>query len=167
MLTPVRPSIEAAKAAATAKRVIRKNAGTVPAIVMKEPLAHPTVAAVKAIQEEVLAAHRGLAAVRDQALLESAVAAPQATMMGEPLITDPGDVAAAYLFYLCRNHPFIDGNKRTALATCLVVLSENGLLPDEELDTNAWESLTLAVAASELDRAQTAARLHKLPKKHT
>jgi death-on-curing protein len=134
---------------------------------MNKPLAHPTVAAVKAIHEEVLAAHRGSAGVRDDALLESAVAAPQATMMGEPLITDPIDVAAAYLFYLCRNHPFVDGNKRTALATCLVFLSENGLLPDEELDTNAWESLTLAVAASELDREQTAARLHKLLKKHT
>jgi death-on-curing protein len=122
---------------------------------MSWPLAHPTVAAVKAIHAEVLAAHGGSAGVREEALLESAVAAPQATMMGEPLISDPLDVAAAYLFYLCRNHPFVDGNKRTALATCLVFLSENGLLPDEKLDTDAWESLTLAVAASELDREQT------------
>ena len=134
---------------------------------MKEPLAHPTVAAVRAIHAEVLAAHGGSAGVREEALLESAVAAPQATMMGEPLITDPIDVAAAYLFYLCRNHPFVDGNKRTALATCLVFLSENGLLPEEKLDTDAWESLTLAVAASELDREQTAARLHKLLKQRT
>jgi death-on-curing protein len=132
---------------------------------MSWPLAHPTVAAVKAIHAEVLAAHGGSAGVREEALLESAVAAPQATMMGEPLISDPLDVAAAYLFYLCRNHPFVDGNKRTALATCLVFLSENGLLPDEKLDTDAWESLTLAVAASELDREQTAVRLHKLLKK--
>jgi death-on-curing protein len=129
---------------------------------MSGTLAHPTVAAVKAIHAEVLAAHGGSAGVRDAALLESAVAAPQATMMGEPLISDPVDVAAAYLFYLCRNHPFVDGNKRTALATCLVFLSENGLLPDEKLDPDAWESLTLAVAASELDRAQTAERLRKL-----
>jgi death-on-curing protein len=132
---------------------------------MSQPLAYPTVAAVKAIHAEVLAAHAGLAGVRDQALLESAVAAPQATMMGEPLIADPVDVAAAYLFYLCRNHPFVDGNKRTALATCLVFLSENSLLPNEGLDVDAWESLTLAVAASELDREQTAARLRKLLKK--
>jgi death-on-curing protein len=132
---------------------------------MSGPLAHPTVAAVKAIHAEVLAAHGGSAGVREEALLESAVAAPQATMMGEPLISDPLDVAAAYLFYLCRNHPFLDGNKRTALATCLVFLSENGLLSDEKLDTDAWESLTLAVAASELDREQTAVRLHKLLKK--
>ena len=132
---------------------------------MSGSLSHPTPAAVKAIHAEVLAAHGGSAGVREEALLESAVAAPQATMMGEPLISDPLDVAAAYLFYLCRNHPFVDGNKRTALATCLVFLSENGLLPDEKLDTDAWESLTLAVAASELDREQTAVRLHKLLKK--
>jgi death-on-curing protein len=66
------------------------------------------------------------------------------------------------LFYLCRNHPFLDGNKRIALATCLVFLSENGLLSDEDLDTDAWEQLTLDVAASRLDREQTAIRLRKL-----
>ena len=129
---------------------------------MKRPLSHPTVEAVKAIHAEVLAAHDGGTGLREAALLESAVAAPQATMMGEPLFTDPLEIAAAYLFYLCRNHPFVDGNKRTALATCLVFLSENGLLPDEKLDTDAWEALTLDVAASRLDREQTTTRLRKL-----
>ena len=129
---------------------------------MSAPLAHPTVAAVIAIHSEVLAAHGGAAGLRDQALLESAVAAPQASMMGAPLFSDAVEVAAAYLFYLCRNHPFVDGNKRTALATCLVFLSENGLLPDEKLETDTWEALTLDVAASRLDREQTTARLRRL-----
>jgi len=129
---------------------------------MNRPLSHPTVEAVKAIHAEVLAAHGGSAGWRDEALLESAVAAPQATMMGEPLVTDPVELAAAYLFYLCRNHPFLDGNKRTALATCLVFLSENGLLPDEDLAMDAWEALTLDVAASRVDRGQTTARLRTL-----
>ena len=129
---------------------------------MKQPLAHPTVEAVRAIHAEVLAAHGGGTGLREEALLESAVAAPQATMMGEPLFTDPIEIAAAYLFYLCRNHPFVDGNKRTALATCLVFLSENALLPDENLDIEAWESLTLDVAASQLDREQTTNRLRAL-----
>lgn len=129
---------------------------------MSAPLAHPTVAAVKAIHREVLAAHGGATGLRDQALLESAVAAPRATMMGRPLFTAPLEVAAAYLFYLCQNHPFVDGNKRTALAACLVFLSENGLLPDEELDVDAWEALTLGVASSELDREQATKRLRKL-----
>lgn len=131
---------------------------------MNRPLAHPTVEAVKAIHTEVLAAHGGSAGLRDEALLESAVAAPQATMLGKPLFTQPLEIAAAYLFYLCRNHPFVDGNKRTALATCLVFLSENELLPDEQLDANSWERLTLDVAASRIDREQTTKRLRKLVK---
>ena len=132
---------------------------------MSKALVHPTVSAVKAIHAEVLTAHGGSEGLRDEALLESAVAAPQATMMGAPLFSDPVEVAAAYLFYLCKNHPFVDGNKRTALATCLVFLSENGLLPNENLDADAWEALTLAVASSELDREQTTARLKKLLRK--
>ena len=123
---------------------------------------HPTVEAVKAIHSEVLAAHGGADGLRDVNLLESAVAAPQATMMGTPLFTDPVEVAAAYLFYLCRNHPFMDGNKRTALATFLVFLSENCLLPDEGLDADTWESLTMDVAASQLGREQTVVRLRSL-----
>ena len=51
--------------------------------------------------------------MRDSALLESAVAAPQATEGGEALLKDIVKFAAAYLFYLCSNHPFMDGNKRT------------------------------------------------------
>ena len=129
---------------------------------MKRPLAHPTVEAVKAIHAEVLAAHGGGAGLREEALLESAVAAPLATMMGAPLFTGPVEIAAAYLFYLCRNHPFVDGNKRTALATCLVFLSKNDLLADEKLDVEAWEALTLDVAASRLDREQTTKRLRAL-----
>lgn len=129
---------------------------------MNGPIVHPTVEAVRAIHAEVLAAHGGATGLRDEALLESAVAAPQATMMGRPLMSDPIEIAAAYLFYLCRNHPFIDGNKRVALATCLVFLSENGLLPDEQLNTDAWECFVLDVAASRLDRADTTARLRVL-----
>jgi death on curing protein len=128
---------------------------------VNRPLSHPTPEAVKAIHVEVLAAHGGSAGLRDEALLESAVAAPQA-MVSEPVFTDPLEIAAAYLFYLCRNHPFVDGNKRTALATCLVFLSENDLLPDEKLDVDAWEALTLDVAASRIDREQTTRRVRKL-----
>jgi death-on-curing protein len=129
---------------------------------MSDSFAHPTPAAVSAIHAEVLAAHGGMPGIRDESLLDSAIAAPQATMMGQPVFSDPVDIAAAYLFYLCRNHPFLDGNKRTALATCLVFLCENGALPDEQLDVEAWEALVLDVAASRLDRAQTAEALRRL-----
>ena len=129
---------------------------------MKKDLLHPTVEAVKAIHREVLQAHGGSAGIRDEGLLDSAVAAPQATMMGKPMFSEPVEVAAAYLFYLCRNHPFIDGNKRTALATCLVFLSENGYLSQEKLDVDAWDQLVLDVAASRIDREETTKRLGKV-----
>ena len=85
-------------------------------------------------------------------------------MMGQPLISDLIEIAAAYLFYLCRNHAFIDGNKRTALAACLVFLESNGLLPDEKLPTDGWEEFVLDVAASKVDRDATTRRLRKLVK---
>ena len=131
---------------------------------MSEAIIHLTVAAVKAIHAEVLAAHGGGRGIRDETLLESAVAAPQATMMGQTLISDPIEIAAAYLFYLCRNHAFIDGNKRTALAACLVFLESNGLRADVKLPIDEWESFVLDVAANKLDRDATTRRLRKLVK---
>jgi len=129
---------------------------------MSAPLKHPTVDVVLAIHEQVLAVHGGSPGIRSRELLESAVAAPQATMMGQPLISDPMEIAAAYLFYLCSNHPFVDGNKSMALATCLVFLSENGLLKDESLPVDDWENLTLACAAGVLSRGDITATLRKL-----
>lgn len=126
---------------------------------------HLDVEAVLAIHAEVLAAHGGSPGLRDRGLLESAVAAPQASFGGVPLIRDPVEIAAAYLFYLCRNHAFVDGNKRTALAAALVVLRENGLLRDPDLPAKSvdeWETLVLDVAASRIGREETAARLLKL-----
>ncbi len=129
---------------------------------MSGPLRHPSVEAILAIHQEVLAAHGGSPGLRSRELLESAVAAPRATMMGAPLISEPIEIAAAYLYYLCSNHAFVDGNKRVALATCLVFLSENGLLKDEVLDADTWETLTLAVAAGALGRDEVTAMLRKL-----
>jgi death-on-curing protein len=74
------------------------------------------------------------------------------------------EVAAAYLFYLCKNHPFIDGNKRAALGACIVFLRLNGNEPKS--DGPEWEELTLAVAASEIDRDEATRRLRRLLPKH-
>jgi len=129
---------------------------------LKKDFIHPTVATVKALHEQVLRVHGGSAGIRDENLLESAVAAPQATMMGTPMIEDPIEMAAAYLFYLCRNHPFVDGNKRAGLATCLVFLSQNKLLPKQKIDDDALEAFVLDVAASRIDRDETTRRLRAL-----
>jgi len=72
------------------------------------------------------------------------------------------DIAAAYLCYLCRNHPFLDGNKRTALGACLVFLRLNGVTPAPDGAPWVWESLTLSVASGELTRDQAAARLRQI-----
>jgi death-on-curing protein len=132
---------------------------------LSKSVKHLTVEAVKAIHAEVLAAHGGAAGIRDETLLESAVAAPQASMMGQPLISDPIEIAAAYLFYICKNHAFVDGNKRTALAECLVFLEENRPLPDRKLPVDDWEQFVLDVTASKIDRDATTRRLRKLLKK--
>lgn len=83
-------------------------------------------------------------------------------MMGRLIISEPLEIAAAYLFYICRNHAFIDGNKRAALAACLLFLWLNKLMPEPVVPVDAWEAFVLDVAASRLDRAQTSARLREL-----
>jgi death-on-curing protein len=121
---------------------------------------HLTVENVREIHSAAIESFGGSTGVRDMSLLESAVAAPQASFGGQSPYQDLTEVAAAYLFYLCRNHPFLDGNKRTSLVACLVFLQLNGIKPKE--DGPEWEQLTLDVASSALDRAQTTARLRKL-----
>jgi death-on-curing protein len=102
----------------------------------------------------------GSPGLRDSALLESATAAPQATFGGQSPFADTVEIAAAYLYYLCSNHPFVDGNKRVALGSCLVFLELNGYQPAP--DSEDWENLTLAVAAGLLTRGEVTATLRKL-----
>jgi death-on-curing protein len=121
---------------------------------------HLTVDLVREIHTEAIARFGGSEGVREMALLESAVAAPQATFGGQSPYKDLAEMAAAYLFYLCRNHPLIDGNKRAALGACIVFLRLNRIEP--RADGPEWEELTLALAASEIDRDETTARLRRL-----
>jgi len=121
---------------------------------------HLTVDIVREIHAAVIEGFGGSDGIRDMALLESAVAAPQSSFGGRSPYQDLPELAAAYLFYLCRNHPFIDGNKRAALGACLVFLQLNGIEPKE--DSPDWEQLTLDVASSAMDREQTTTRLRKL-----
>jgi death-on-curing protein len=121
---------------------------------------HLTVAIVREIHAEIIARFGGSDGVRDMALLESAVAAPQAGYGGKSLYADLIEIAAAYLFWLGRNHPFVDGNKRVALGACIVFLRLNGVEPKP--DGPKWERLTLAVATGEIDREQATVRLREL-----
>lgn len=121
---------------------------------------HLTIEIVLEIHAEAIAQFGGSEGLRHRALLESAVAAPQASFGGVSPFSDTVDVAAAYLLYLCSNHPFIDGNKRAALGACLVFLQLNGYNPAP--DGDEWENLTLAVAAGALSRDEVTTKLRKL-----
>jgi len=119
-----------------------------------------TVALVREVHADAISTFGGSDGVRDISLLESAVAAPQATFGGVSVYSSMEEMAGAYLFYICRNHTFIDGNKRAALGACLIFLRLNGLEPSP--DSPEWEALVLDVAASRIDRDQTTARLKAL-----
>ena len=121
---------------------------------------HLTVGIVREIHAAAIAQFGGSDGVRELALLESAVAAPRASFGGKSPYQDLAEVAAAYLFYSCKNHPFVDGNKRAALGACIVFLRLNGIEP--KTDGPGWEELTLAVAAGAIDRDEATQRLRTL-----
>ena len=121
---------------------------------------HLTVEMVREIHAEAIGKFGGSEGIRELALLESAVAAPQASFGGKSPYRDIAEVAAAYLFYLCKNHPFIDGNKRAALGACIVFLRLNDVEPQP--DGPSWEDLTMAIAANQIDREQATERLRNL-----
>lgn len=121
---------------------------------------HLTVEIVREIHQTAIRDFGGSDGIRENALLESAVAAPQATFGGKSIYASLSEIAAAYLYYLCKNHPFLDGNKRTALGACLVFLRLNGV--ETKPDGPQWEQLVLDVAASRIDREETTKRLAKV-----
>jgi death on curing protein len=102
---------------------------------------------LRAVHEEQLAEHGGAAGTRDEGLFESALARPRnAAAYGQP---DAAELAAAYGFGLARNHPFVDGNKRTAFVAVELFLDLNGF----ELNANDADCIMtmLAVAAGQMD----------------
>ena len=84
------------------------------------------LAEVVEIHEDQVARHGGLHGIRDLGLLSSAVAMPQAGVFGQYVHADLFEMAAAYLYHIVRNHPFLDGNKRVAFFATDVFLRING-----------------------------------------
>ncbi len=102
----------------------------------------------------------GQAGLRDLGLLESALAQPPASFAGEWLHKDLYEMAAAYAYHLCQNHPFIDGNKRTALASALVFLELNGI---SVLDPRGrLKNAMLRIASGKMSKEDFAKLLRKL-----
>ena len=112
------------------------------------------------ILQDQIRRYGGLYGVRDLALLSSALAMPRATFEGKLLHEDVYDQAAAYAFHICQNHPFLDGNKRVALASALVFLDFNGV----EVDDPAEElyRLMMEVAAGKKTKREIAEVFRRL-----
>lgn len=118
-------------------------------------------AVVHAIHEEQLAEHGGRAGLRDQGLLESALARPQQlASYSEP---DVATCAAAYGYGLSRNHPFVDGNKRTAFVAVELFLLLNACLL-EAADADCVLTM-LRVAEGSISEEEFAAWIRQNSKK--
>lgn len=96
------------------------------------------------IHADQLNRYGGKRGIRDQNLLLSAIAQPHSTFDGQYLHKTIPDKASAYLFHICQNHPFIDGNKRVAVVSALVFLAMNDYSYD--FKENALEALVRSVA---------------------
>jgi len=117
---------------------------------------------VLAIHADTIAEEGGRAGIREIGLLESAVAMPQATYEGAYLHSGLAAMAAAYLFHLCQNHAFVDGNKRAAAFSTVLFLALNGI-PDDALPPEAeLEHRTLAVARGEMSKTDITLWLESL-----
>jgi death-on-curing protein len=111
-----------------------------------------TLAVVLAIHDEQIAEHGGSPGLRDQGLLESALARPQnLAAYGDP---DIAALAAAYAFGIAKNHPFTDGNKRTSAVLSRLFLRLNGhdVTASDAERLQVW----LALAAGQMDEASLA-----------
>lgn len=111
--------------------------------------------------DEVIAIHRdqierygGSEGIRDLGLLQSAIAMPMAAFGGQYLHTDLNEMAAAYLYHLAQNHPFLDGNKRVGAVAADVFLAMNDveLLAGEE----EYADLVLSVACGKTSKSEVA-----------
>ena len=113
-----------------------------------------------AIHAAMIERYGGSSGVRDLGGLESALAQAQVSFGGEFLLRDVFEMAAAYLFHVTQNHPFIDGNKRVGASSAVVFLGMNGydLAPSAN---DELEAITMLVAQGKADKPAIADFLRK------
>lgn len=116
-----------------------------------------TIDEVAAIHLNQIDLYGGSAGLRDRPGLESALAQPMATFQGQYLHGDLFAMAAAYLFHLVQNHPFVDGNKRVGTVAALVFLDINGFQVKATQDELV--ELVLGVAQGQINKDTIAAFL--------
>jgi len=119
-----------------------------------------TLTEVIDVHADQLARYGGQGGVRDLGMLESALAQPETSFGGEWLHPGLHEMAAAYTYHLCQNHPFVDGNKRTALACGLIFLELNGVsLRDPK---GVLRTVMLDIAAGRASKDALSATFKKL-----
>lgn len=111
-------------------------------------------AVIMAIHDDQIRLYGGAYGVRDMSALDAALHMPQVQFGGEFLHTTIFEMAAAYGFHLCQNHPFLDGNKRVAGMAMFTFLRLNGLEPHaSELD---YYAVMMSVASGQMSKEQLA-----------
>jgi len=113
-----------------------------------------TMDEVVAIHRDQLARYGGSQGVRDWGLLQSAIAMPAAAFGGRFVHTDLCEMAAAYLFHIVQNHPFIDGNKRVGAVAGYIFLALNHMRLIA--DPDRYAELVLSVARGETPKSSVA-----------
>jgi death-on-curing protein len=110
------------------------------------------LAEVLLIHQDQINRYGGEPGIRDLGLLKSAIATPAATFNGEYLHTDISEMAAAYLFHLVKNHPFIDGNKRVGTVAAIIFLKLNSY--DFTAAPEKLTKLVIKLASGEISKAE-------------
>jgi len=121
-----------------------------------------TLAEVIDIHNDQIKRYGGAAGARDLGLLESAISVPQSGFGGQFLHSSLFEMAAAYAFHISENQPFVDGNKRTALAAALIFLEMNGILIKDPRD-RLYDAM-IKLATHRLGKKALAALLKELAK---
>ena len=137
--------------------------------IREENASYGSMAPVFLTLAQVLHAHTrqieqfgGADGVRDMGLLQSALAQPEMGFGGHWLHNDIFEMAAAYAFHICKNHPFFDGNKRTALDSALIFLEMNGI--DFRDSREVFIGIMLAVAEGKMGKKELAQVFRSLPR---
>jgi len=117
-----------------------------------------TLDEVLALHEEQIRLFGGSSGLRDLGLLQSAMGSVEATF-GGVFLHETIFVGAAYLYGICRNHPFLDGNKRTAVAAALTFLDVNEI--EVEANEDTFYDLVLGVAEGRVSKAAVAVFLEE------
>ena len=106
------------------------------------------------LHRSLIDVYGGTEGIRDVGLLQSAIAVPQSSFGGNYLHADLFEMAAAYLYHLVQNHPFLDGNKRTGAAAAIVFLEMNAIEIDN--DEEGLVEITLAASTGKASKPEIA-----------